>query len=306
MSNIVITSGSRYVDIDAYSSCIAYRELLSVIGIPAKAVTTAPFNESISEIVRKIPLSFDAYTPTEKDKFIILDVSEPEFLDKFVKESQIVELLDHHTGYEEYWKERLGKKSQIISIGSVATMIYEKFLSMNKKSALTQDVCKLLIAAITDNTLNLKAGITTEKDISAFKDLMEVGNIYKDWPVDYLEDCEKSILTDLTSSIRRDTKTNLPCNMPQTLGQLTVFNHEKIFASKHLIDKSFQDKDDWALNILSLKDGTSHLFTTSTISKKKLEKLFDRKYDSDVLKLDRLLLRKEIVRLAQEQDSEII
>ena len=29
----IITSGSRYIDIDAYASCIAYRHLLALIGM---------------------------------------------------------------------------------------------------------------------------------------------------------------------------------------------------------------------------------------------------------------------------------
>lgn len=36
---IVITSGSRYIDIDAYATCIGYRELLKLKGIEAKAIT---------------------------------------------------------------------------------------------------------------------------------------------------------------------------------------------------------------------------------------------------------------------------
>ena len=31
-SNTVITSGSAYLDIDGYASCIAYRELLNAMG----------------------------------------------------------------------------------------------------------------------------------------------------------------------------------------------------------------------------------------------------------------------------------
>lgn len=48
----VVTSGSAYVDIDAYAGCVTYAELLQVQGNEAEAISTAPLNESISKTVR--------------------------------------------------------------------------------------------------------------------------------------------------------------------------------------------------------------------------------------------------------------
>jgi len=303
MSNLVLTSGSAYIDIDAYSSCIAYRELLLAQGISAKAVTTAPLNESVSKIIREIPLSFDNYKPTDQDKFIILDVSEPNYIDRFVEQSRVVELLDHHTGNEEYWNNLIGDKSQIIKIGSVATMIFEKFVEAGKEDTLTQDVCKLLIAAIVDNTLNLKSGTTIDRDIHAFNRLMEIGGIDPKWTIEYLEDCEKSILADLKDSIKRDTKTLSYENLPKLVAQMTVYNHDKILNQSDLIKDVFVGQEDWVLNIISLKSGKSHFLTNSIISKTKLEKLFGKKFVGGVLELDKFKLRKEIFALAQNQMS---
>ncbi len=38
---IIITSGKKYIDIDAYASCIAYRELLKMRGIESTFVSNA-------------------------------------------------------------------------------------------------------------------------------------------------------------------------------------------------------------------------------------------------------------------------
>ena len=38
---IIVTSGNRYIDIDAYASCIAYANLLRLKGKNAIAVSTA-------------------------------------------------------------------------------------------------------------------------------------------------------------------------------------------------------------------------------------------------------------------------
>ena len=44
---IEITGGNKYMDIDAYASCIAYAKLLNSLNIKAKAVTTAKNNNQL-------------------------------------------------------------------------------------------------------------------------------------------------------------------------------------------------------------------------------------------------------------------
>ena len=128
MNSVVITSGGKYIDIDAYAGCISYAVLLRSANIPAKAVTTAPLNESIPELIKKINFSFENYEPTDNDEFILLDVSDPNMFDSIVRMENIIRVIDHHTGYEDYWKEKvLNKKidkAEIEFIGSVCTNIY--------------------------------------------------------------------------------------------------------------------------------------------------------------------------------------
>ena len=45
-------------------------------------------------------------TKSEDDKFIVVDVSYKDFFDKIVEEDKIIEIIDHHCGYEEYWKNK--------------------------------------------------------------------------------------------------------------------------------------------------------------------------------------------------------
>ena len=176
MNNIIITSGRKYIDIDAYAACIAYAILLRANDINTKAVTTAPLNESIPDIIKEINLSFDDYTTTNDDEYIVVDVSDANMFDSIVKMDKIISIIDHHTGYEEFWQEKEAKKetikAEIEFIGSVCTIIYEKFIEANQTKLLTRDLCKLLTAGILDNTLNLKANITTKRDIKAYNDLI--------------------------------------------------------------------------------------------------------------------------------------
>ena len=160
---IVVTSGKKYIDIDAYASCIAYAKLLNLKGIKAKAISTAKLNESITPSLLDLSNKLDEYKLSEDDEYIIIDVSNKDFFDTFVKEEKIIEIIDHHLGYEEYWKNKLKEKAQIEFIGAVATIIVELYEKENLLDKISKDLATLLKAAILDNTLNLKAKITTRK-----------------------------------------------------------------------------------------------------------------------------------------------
>jgi len=297
MENIVITSGDRYIDIDAYASALAYRELLVAKGLPALAVSSAPLNESIPEMIKKIPLGFDSYTASQNDKFIIVDTSDPTSFDRIVNHKNIVEVIDHHTGYEKFWRERPNVKSQIEPIGSIATIIYERFAKENLERLLSVDLCKALVCAVVDNTLNLKANITTARDITAYKELLKLGGLDENFIRHYFETCEKAILSNLASAIKNDTKTMANENLPKSFAQLTIYNHEKVLSQMRDLETAFPH-DDWLINLISLKDGKSYIIAKSNKAKSKLEKLFTKKFDSAILTLDKFLLRKEIIALA--------
>ena len=67
----VVTSGSAYLDIDAYACCIAYAELLNLQGVDARAVSSAPLNASISKTVLGWQSSLDDYLPRAGDEFVL-------------------------------------------------------------------------------------------------------------------------------------------------------------------------------------------------------------------------------------------
>lgn len=110
---VVITSGKKYIDIDAYAGCIAYARLLNLKNIKAKAISTAKLNESITPSLMKLSSKLDEYKLNDNDEYIIIDVSNKDYFDTFVKEEKIIQIIDHHVGYEEYWKSKLKEKAQI-------------------------------------------------------------------------------------------------------------------------------------------------------------------------------------------------
>src|SRR5687767_2635421 len=110
----IITAGSTYSDIDVYGGIIAYAELLQKQGFKAQAVTTAKLNDSVPPLVRKWKVDLlQKYAPNAEDSYTLIDISEPQYFEKFVDLSRIEEVIDHHPGFEEFWQERIGKNACI-------------------------------------------------------------------------------------------------------------------------------------------------------------------------------------------------
>lgn len=86
----VVTSGSAYLDIDAFACCIAYAELLNHQGIDARAVSNAPLNVSISRTVLGWQSSLDDYLPNTGDEYVLVDVSDYQHFDPLVELEQVV------------------------------------------------------------------------------------------------------------------------------------------------------------------------------------------------------------------------
>ena len=299
---IIVTSGSNYIDIDAYAGIIAYANLLNLKGIPAKAVSTAKLNESITPSLLNLNTVLDEYEKSDSDNFIILDVSNKDYFDNIVSESKIVEIIDHHTGFEEYWKEILKEKSRIEFIGAVATIIVEDYEKENLLDNMSKDIALLLMSAILDNTLNFKAKVTDQRDINAYKKLSRiVGNI-GNFEEKYFLECQKSIEANLEKSIENDTKNEKTCDiLPDTFSQLTLWNKDFILNNKENVYKILDKMSpEWMLNIISLEEGKSYIIANNELVKRNIEKLFEKTFKTDIMELDSVWLRKEIIKKARD------
>ncbi|MCL2095133.1 DHH family phosphoesterase [Candidatus Saccharibacteria bacterium] len=302
MSQIVVTSGSKFLDIDGYAAIIAYRHLLAHQGEDVIGVSSAPLNESVAPIIREIPLRLDNFEDEPDQQFVVLDVSNPSLFDRVVADDRIIEVVDHHTGYEKYWHGRRHKtKVQIEFIGSVCTMIFDRYQECDKTEWLTADVCKLLIAGILDNTLNLKAGITTDRDRDAYARLLQIGGLDESWGDDYFESCQKVIEGDLSSAIDNDVKIEYVSEfLPEVFGQLLVLDAGPILARKDEIAKVMDGYgSEWVLNLTCLEDGRGYVICSGEDSKRRVEGLFGVKFEGDTMILDQFMLRKEIIKKAR-------
>ena len=300
---IIITAGKTYLDIDAYASMIAYRELLrAMTGEDVYAFSNAKINQTIPSMLRSLKYTLDKKpVGLETAKIIIVDVSDPEYFEDFAKEDRIVEIIDHHPGYEKYWSERPKIKSQIETIGAVCTQIYERFVKLGKTNLLDKDLCKLLVAGILDNTINLQSKNTSERDKNAYLDLINIGQLSDDFGQEYFKAREREQMVDLKSAVLSDIKikrgnTSL---LPEVIGQIILFNCDRI--TDDILKDIFSEYDQWMINIIALENGRSYLYCDSEETKAGLEKLFNIKSNHDKLVvLDNFILRKEILKRAIE------
>ena len=303
---ILVTSGSKYIDIDAYAGIIAYSNLLRLKGIQSKAVSTAKLNESITSSLLELNTKLDKYEEKEDNEFIIIDVSNKDYFDDIVQENRIVEVIDHHTGFEEYWKNKLGEKSKIEFIGSVATLIVEDYEKENLLEKMSEDIAILLMSAILDNTLNFQAKVTNERDRIAYKKLQKIANVEDNYAEKYFLECQQNIERDLRMAIENDTKVEKICDLlPTVFGQLTLWNKEFILANKKIVYETLNNiNKEWMMNLISLEDAKSYIISEDIKVKAGLERLFNKPFEKDILELENVWLRKEIIKKAKNMNEE--
>lgn len=298
----IVTSGLSFLDIDAYAGCVAYAELLNLKGEEAIAFSSANINESVTKTIRswEAPLQTE-YVPKPDNTFILVDVSGPEFLDKVVDVNKVEEVIDHHIGYEKYWEERIGAKSNIEFIGAACTQVYERWQKSGLLGQMSKTSARLLASGILDNTLYFKADVTTTRDHEAYNQLLKIANLPKDWTEQYFQECEESIFADIERALTNDTKMmkfqNLDSNNV-AFGQLVIWNASRaVNECRGIIEKTMSKiTNDWFINVVSINDGQSLFLASNGKVIQWAEQILNVKFNERLAHADKLWLRKEIVK----------
>lgn len=300
MNNIVITSGTNYVDIDAVACILAYKEFLKLKNIESIALITAAINSSITPSMKSWNLEYSQdYKIKPEDRIIIMDISEKEYLEKSYNLNQVIELYDHHFGFEEFWHEKLGTKSVIQPVGSCATLIWEKFREENLEDKISTTSVNLLYTAIISNTLNFRAQITHQRDIDAAKSLEKYIDLNKNWDEVYFEELEEIILRNPTQAILNDTKHLTLDEKDLAISQIELWDNEKFIKENYDVIINILRNSNSSLSFFTspnIKEGFNYIICENEELKKQLEKIIDVKFDGNLGKTNKLWLRKEIIR----------
>ena len=296
----IITSGASYLDIDAYACCIAYAELLNLQGIPARAVSSAKPNASVSKTVLAWGRAFQTHEPSLTDEFILVDVSDYHHFDPLVVLDQVVEVIDHHPGYEDYWAKELGSAADIRPIGAAATQVFQRWQTSDLLAKISEQSAALLATAILDNTLNFTSQMTTAADIDAYAELAFRAKLATDWPEKYFLECQASIESDLANALAADLKRLKPeSNLPQVFAQMTVWDADALLQKHRPAIRQWmaEQGDDWMLNVISIRDGKSCFLAEPVSSQRKLNHLLTLDWHAGMADHAPSILRKELLKL---------
>jgi inorganic pyrophosphatase/manganese-dependent inorganic pyrophosphatase len=298
----IITVGDNYLDIDGYGGIIAYTELCNLLNNPAKAVCPAPFNASITKTVKTWPAElFKTYeNPSSNDTFTVIDLSDPNYTSSFVDIDRIDEIIDHHPGFEQFWLDKIGNRAQIELVGAACTLVYERWVEKSVLSKMSQTSARLLICGILDNTLNFGAKITTERDINAYKNLINLANLPKNWPEIYFNEIDEYILKNPIEALINDSKTPVfkTYNEPILFAQLAVWDVDNLLHLHHTkFIKTLKNKNiNWAMNTISISQKKSYFLTDNSNIQNWLSKLLGIEFIDNLAIAGRPWLRKEIIK----------
>lgn len=303
----IITAGSTYLDIDAYACMVAMAELLGLEGKAAVAYSTAPPNYSVCpsllfphQVADELPQDFDATTA----KYIIVDVSDPAYLSSSVPLEQVIEVYDHHTGFEAYWQEKIGDGARISFIGAAATLIYEEWQKADLLGKMSPDTAKLLVAAILDNTLNLTSTNATKADRDAFLALSRIANVGEDFSASYFSEVQGKVEEDLQNALFSDLKTlKGQSELPPYIAQIAVWDPQSILEKLSVIRKWFAHFDGWMLNVIDICRKCSYFICDSSLYQKKIEAIFHVHFHAGVAKTPIPYLRKEIIKKTKRKSK---
>jgi inorganic pyrophosphatase/exopolyphosphatase len=302
----IVTTGYKYADIDGFASVIAYSKLQNVLGLNSIPVITGPLNQSIPQMIRNLDFRYEKQIPkdliNEKKDFAIMDVSDPEQFPGFVDIDNVNTVYDHHFGYESLWKEKIGERSKIEEIGAAVTFVYEDIVKAGKINEIGSNMLLLIYTAIISNTLNLQAFVTKDRDIKAIEDIRRVGIIPNRWDEKYFSEVSKDTFSNPDRVLKGDFK-----NFKINDEEISIFQLE-LWKSKEFVDESIEIIEE---NLNSFNNGFKFL-TSPSISENRtyfvvvddetkdmLVDLLEIQFEGDIGVLNRLILRKEIIRKLQ-------
>lgn len=298
---LILTAGSTYLDIDAYACMVAMSELYALQGVEAVAWSDAPCNYSVcpslvreGQVLRELPS--DAWE--REAAYVIVDVSDPAFLDQSVPLERVTAVYDHHVGFEGYWRARVGANAKIEFIGAAATLIYREWKSAGLEKQMSRESAKLLCAAILDNTLDLTSANTTGEDRDAFRELCVLAGVGEAWRGEYFSEVQRTVEADLKNALLGDLKSvrDNPV-LPPLVAQLCVWDAKSVLDRLTEMRQWFRElPEPWLINLIDLKHRCNYFLCEDEDHQQRLAQAFDAAFRDGAARTDRTYLRKELIK----------
>ncbi len=294
---ICVLGGHSYTDIDVLASACAYQQALTVLGQKACAYVAPPWNQTIPSAVRsweidacRTPqsLSYDAY--------VLVDVSDPAHISPAIDFDKVMEVFDHHAGYEALWRDTIGVAASIEGVGACATLIWERYRRERIDRRISAMNANLLYTAIISNTLNFASSTTTERDREAADNLLQYTRLPDEWISTYYHQVEREFAQNTIESLLADTKIVLIEGAPVRFAQMEVWDSTAVLPDGvgSLHNHLPSDQNPWIVNCVSIKHRCCYVYCSSTPLLFRLQAITSGEMiSSNVIATPRLWLRKE-------------
>ena len=232
--------------------------------------------------------------------FILVDCNDLSKICSKVTPKNIVEVIDHHEISEDA-KNFINANLDIQKVGAMATLVVEKFIDENIKPSL--QAATLLYHAIASNTINLKGGVTTQRDLKAFNFLEKLYS--QDLSPQNITDIfvQKSKIDDVQKAVLSDLKIISPQNHTTVIGQLELVN-ARDFCCKNdaelrkivrLISEQYKTEN-VMINMIDILNGFNIMLCTSQgFLKNNLTDVFGLDFKNGIANTDKIIMRKQIV-----------
>ena len=263
---ICVIGGCAYTDIDVLACAAAYKQLLTLGGQEACALATGTWNQTIPPSVREWTIDVcREFVPKHANyAYVLVDVSDPLHIGKFVDIDHVVEVFDHHAGFEGFWSQRIQSASSIETVGACATLIWEKYLQRQLHSQISPVNASLLYTAIVANTLNFTAYTTKDRDKKAAEQILPFTNLPENWVQTYYKEIESGFKEQLLENLLNDTKTLTVREHSVFFAQIEMWNASSILLRNGESLTCILPKMDrhWIVNCVSIEEGRCYLFCT--------------------------------------------
>lgn len=288
-------------DMDGISSMYAYTEFLQKQGYDAAYYYEGQAKKEVQIVLDTYGIQLENINQVSNDDDVILvDTNGLNDLPKAVNVNQIIEVIDHHR-MTEWLSKQQNIKIQIELIGAAATLVAERFKKNNIE--ISRESAILLYNGIISNTMNLKINMTTEKDI-------EMANWLKQKYSEITAEKTKEIFikkSEILDRLRAEMEVEFKdefITISWSMGQLEIANvdeflqknEEKVRAVLKIV-KSENDVEYISVNCMDIINGYTIIFAEDEATADLISKAINVKFENLKARVDKLISRKEIVKI---------
>jgi len=292
-------------DLDGVAGAVAYAEYLTKTGTTCELGIIGNLDEETEFILStfNIPTPRSIDRINDRNQVILLDVSEIAALRGSVAPEKVIEIIDHRKVNDA--AEFPNAKIQIELVGSVATLISEKFMQHNID--VSRESALLMYGAIVSNTLHFKSAVTTDRDREAAHFLNTKLNLSVDFYKDLFKSKSDFSGSKLTDKIKGDSAPFIFGNKKVRIVQIEMIGARKLIAERgdEITQAIAELKEEHGLdliflNIIDLEECKTFFIAVDDYSKSALEKILSISFNNSVIEFSNMLLRKEIMPALKE------